>query len=121
MEAMLRTSFGWWYILSTPSVKGAGKVSRSTTAVATFWLALAKARHCVPSWLMAAVTSLAQAQEVVRSTIRLRSASSTDFRWCSMVSWTSMAAHSLGSLPHCCIALRSAMTCRVRARTCCSS
>jgi hypothetical protein len=36
--AVPRISFSWRYTLSTPSVKGVGKVSRSVAAVATFWL-----------------------------------------------------------------------------------
>jgi hypothetical protein len=40
--------FSWWYTLSTPFAKGAGKVSRSVATIATFWLALAKAGHCAP-------------------------------------------------------------------------
>jgi hypothetical protein len=42
-EAMPRMSFCWWYTLSTPSVEGVGKVSRSAATAATFYLALAKA------------------------------------------------------------------------------
>jgi hypothetical protein len=36
-----------------------GNMSRSVVATAMFWLALAKVGHCLPSWLMAAVTPLA--------------------------------------------------------------
>jgi hypothetical protein len=93
---MSRMSFSWWYTLSTPSAEGAGKVSRSVAAATTFWLALGKARSCIPSWMMVAETSLARVQAAVRSTVRLRSASSVDLRWCSSVSRSSMVARSLG-------------------------
>jgi hypothetical protein len=59
MVVMPRMSFSWWYTLSTSSVEGVGKVSRSAATVATFWLALANTGCYIPSWLMAAATSLA--------------------------------------------------------------
>jgi hypothetical protein len=62
---MLRMSFSWWYTLSTPSMEGAGNVSRTAAATVIFWLALAKTGHCTPSRLMVAATSLVQAQVLV--------------------------------------------------------
>jgi hypothetical protein len=47
-----------------PIREGVGKVSRSAAAVAMFWLALAKVGCCIPSQLMATVTSLARAPTV---------------------------------------------------------
>jgi hypothetical protein len=55
-------------------VEGIGKVSKSTVAMATFWLALAKVRCGVPSWLMAAA-ALAQARALVNSMVTSRSVS----------------------------------------------
>jgi hypothetical protein len=49
-----RMPFSWRYTLSTPLVEGADKVSKSVTTVATFWIALEKVGHDVPSWLMVA-------------------------------------------------------------------
>jgi hypothetical protein len=46
--------FSHWYTSPTPSVEGASNLSRSATAAATFWLALAKAGSfhsaCSPPW-----------------------------------------------------------------------
>jgi hypothetical protein len=86
MEAMPRMSFSWSYTLPTSLAEGAGKVSRSTTTAAMFWLALAKVGHCAPSWLMAVTTSLDQAWVVVRSTVMHRSALNMDLRWRSSAS-----------------------------------
>jgi hypothetical protein len=56
------------------SVEGGCNVSRSVATAATFWLALAMPPP--PSWLVVGVTPLAGAQMVVRSSIRILSASS---------------------------------------------
>jgi hypothetical protein len=87
--------------------------------VATFCLALANAGHHTTSQLMVAATALARAHALVRSTVVARSVSITDLRWCSLVSYASIATHLLASLPCCCAALRSASTCRASACTCC--
>jgi hypothetical protein len=54
-----RMFFIYWYTLLTPSVEGAGRVSNSAMAVATFLLALGKVGCGVPSWLMATAMALA--------------------------------------------------------------
>jgi hypothetical protein len=58
LSALARISPSWWYNLFTLSVEGGGNVSSSVAAAAMFWLTLAKAGHCAPSWLMVGVTSL---------------------------------------------------------------
>jgi hypothetical protein len=45
---VLRMSCSCLYTLSTPSVEGAGRVSRSVAVAATFWPALAKVGHYPP-------------------------------------------------------------------------
>jgi hypothetical protein len=56
-----RMSFSYWYTLPTLSVEGAGRVSKSDVATATFWLALGKVGCGVPSWLMTMDLARAQA------------------------------------------------------------
>jgi hypothetical protein len=53
-----RMSFNYWYTLLAPSVEGTGRVSKSTTAVATCWLSLGNMVCGIPSWLMAIATAL---------------------------------------------------------------
>jgi hypothetical protein len=64
--AVPRVFFTYRYTLLTPSVEDAGRVSKSPAVAATFWLALAKVGCSVPSWLMAAVTALAQARALAK-------------------------------------------------------
>jgi hypothetical protein len=66
-------SLSWRYTLSAPLVEGASKVSRSAIAAAMFWLALAKLCRGAPSWLIATVTTLAQAQALLRSIVAVHS------------------------------------------------
>jgi hypothetical protein len=54
-------SFNCWYNFLALSVEGAGRVSKSAAAAATFWLSLGKVVCAVPSWLMAMVMALARA------------------------------------------------------------
>jgi hypothetical protein len=103
VAAMLRMSFSSWYNLSTSSVEGESKVSRSAAAVDTFWLTM----------------SLARARALVRSTVMHRSITRVDLRWCSSANWASMAASP--SSPHHCVALCSTSTRRAWACACCSS
>jgi hypothetical protein len=119
--AMMRMSLSWRYTLFALSMEDVVKVTRSAAAAAKFRLALAKAGHCTRSRLIAAVTSLARARALVRSTVMACSVSSADLRWCSSVSWASMAARSPGSSPRRCVALCSVSTYRAWARACCSS
>jgi hypothetical protein len=56
---MPRISFYWQYTLSTPSAEGVGRVSKSTLAMTTFWLALMNVGRSTPSRLMVVVVSLA--------------------------------------------------------------
>jgi hypothetical protein len=69
--------------LSTLSVEGKGKVSRSVAAAATFRLAPAKVGHDDPSQFMVAATSLARARALVRLTITAWPISSMDLWWCN--------------------------------------
>jgi hypothetical protein len=77
---MLILSFSWRYTLSTLLAEGAGKVSRSVAAATRFCLALVKAGRNGSSRLMAAVTSLAKARALVRSTVMTYFVSSGDLR-----------------------------------------
>jgi hypothetical protein len=63
LAATLRMSFNYWYTSLALSTKGAGKVSKSDAATATFWLALGKVVCGVPSLLMA--MALTRAQDLV--------------------------------------------------------
>jgi fatty acid desaturase len=72
--------------LLTPSVEGAGKVSKSVAAAATFWLALAKVRCGVPSWLMAAVMALARVRALVKSMVVAHSVPCVALCHCSSIS-----------------------------------
>jgi hypothetical protein len=44
--AVLRMFFIQWYLSPTPSVEGAGNMSKSATAVVMLWLTLAKVGSC---------------------------------------------------------------------------
>jgi hypothetical protein len=71
--------------LSTPSVEGAGTVSKSIVVAATFWLALGKVGCGVPSWLMVAVMALARAWALVYSMAVACSIPSMALHQCSSV------------------------------------
>jgi hypothetical protein len=58
MVATLRIPFSYWYTMLTSSVEGAGRVSKSVTAAATFWLALGKVGCGVPLWLIVVAMTL---------------------------------------------------------------
>jgi hypothetical protein len=96
-----RMLFNCWYISPTPSVEGAGNVSKSAATVATFWLALVKVGSCRSACTITAV----------------QPASSIDSCWCRSASLASMAVHSSLNLPHCCAASHLAPSCRMRRRS----
>jgi hypothetical protein len=60
--ATLRMFFKCWYTLLAPSAEGAGRVSKSVAATATFWLAMGKVVCGVPLGLMVMATALTWAQ-----------------------------------------------------------
>jgi hypothetical protein len=83
---MSRMPFSYRYTLPTLSVEGTGKVFKSVAAAATFWLALAKVRCGIPSWLMVVAMALAQAWALVKSMMAAHSVPSSALHRCISVS-----------------------------------
>jgi hypothetical protein len=82
---VLRMLFSHWYTSPTPSVDGAGNVSKSAATATTFWLALAKVGSCRSACSI----------EAVQPTLNTNSC------WCRSISLASTIARSSVSLPHC--------------------
>jgi hypothetical protein len=78
----------------TLSMEGMGKVSKSKATMATFWLALAKVEHGIPSWLVVAAMALARARALVKLMVASRSVPNMTLHQCSLVNWVSRAASS---------------------------
>jgi hypothetical protein len=82
-EEVERVALKEWPVLGVSTLEKTTKVSIQVEVAAvatTFWLALAKVRCGIPSWLIAAVMALARARALVRSMVVACSVPNVDLR-----------------------------------------